>query len=88
MAGARLAARMVSDGSTDEPENGATDMNLYTADLMADERMRDRERDFEANQLAALARVPTRSASTRPACGSGSAERPAGSGSCAAAATT
>ena len=32
-------------------------MNLYTADLMADERMRDRERDFEASQLAALARV-------------------------------
>src|SRR4029077_21171425 len=40
-----------------EPVNGATDMNLYTADLMAEERMRDRERDFEANQLAALARV-------------------------------
>jgi len=32
-------------------------MNLYTADLMADERMRDRERNFEANRLAALARV-------------------------------
>jgi hypothetical protein len=32
-------------------------MNLYTADLMADERMRDRERDFEADQLVALARV-------------------------------
>ena len=32
-------------------------MNLYTADLMADERMRDRERDFEASRLAALARV-------------------------------
>jgi hypothetical protein len=32
-------------------------MNLYTADLMADERMRDRERDFEANRLAVLARV-------------------------------
>jgi hypothetical protein len=48
---------MVVDGSTDGPENGATHMNLYTADLMADERMRDRERDFEANRLAALARV-------------------------------
>lgn len=48
---------MDSDGSTDGPVNGATDMNLYTADLMADERMRDRERDFEANQLAALAQV-------------------------------
>jgi hypothetical protein len=32
-------------------------MNLYTADLMADERMRDRERDFEADRLVALARV-------------------------------
>ena len=32
-------------------------MDLYTADLMADERMRDRERDLEANQLVALARV-------------------------------
>ncbi|MFL5674686.1 MAG: hypothetical protein ACJ779_06750 [Chloroflexota bacterium] len=31
-------------------------MNLYTADLMVDERMRDRERDFQASQLAALAR--------------------------------
>ncbi|MFL5670748.1 MAG: hypothetical protein ACJ77C_01500 [Chloroflexota bacterium] len=45
------------DGSTDGPVNGSYDMNLYTADLMADERMRDRERDFEASQLAALARV-------------------------------
>ena len=57
MAGERRAMRMVVDGSTDGPENGATDMNLYTADLMAEERMRDRERDFEANRLAALARV-------------------------------
>jgi hypothetical protein len=48
---------MDPDGSTDGPVNGSNDMNLYTADLMADERMRDRERDFEASQLAALARV-------------------------------
>ena len=32
-------------------------MDLYTADLMADERMRDRERDFEASQLLGLARA-------------------------------
>jgi hypothetical protein len=56
MAGARPASRMDSDGSNTSRGNGATDMNLYTADLMAEERMRDRERDFEANQLAALAR--------------------------------
>ena len=31
-------------------------MNLYTADLMVDDRMRDRDREFEANRLAALAR--------------------------------
>ena len=33
-------------------------MNLYTADLMVRDRMEDRERDFEANRLAALARAP------------------------------
>ena len=48
---------MDPDGSTDGPVNGSHDMNLYTADLMADERMRDREREFEASQLAALTRV-------------------------------
>ena len=53
----RAFASFDRDGSTDGPVNGSHDMDLYTADLMADERMRDRERDFEASQLAALARV-------------------------------
>ncbi len=33
-------------------------MNLYIADLMVRDRMEDRERDFEANRLAALTRPP------------------------------
>ena len=33
-------------------------MNLYTADLMVSDRMHDRDRAFEANRLAALAREP------------------------------
>ena len=33
-------------------------MNLYTADLMVNDRMHDRDRAFEANRLAALAREP------------------------------
>lgn len=33
-------------------------MNLYTADLMVQERANDRERDFEAARLAALATPP------------------------------
>ena len=33
-------------------------MNLYTADLMIADRMHDRDRAFEANRLAALAREP------------------------------
>ena len=33
-------------------------MNLYTADLMINDRMLDRDRTFEANRLAALAREP------------------------------
>jgi hypothetical protein len=57
MARKRREMRMDPDGSTDGPVNGSHDMDLYTAHLMADERMRDRERDFEASQLAALARV-------------------------------
>ena len=38
-------------------------MNLSTADLILDERARDRDRTFEANRLAALARVPRTRAS-------------------------
>lgn len=33
-------------------------MNLYTADLMVQERAKDRERNFEAARLAALAKAP------------------------------
>ena len=33
-------------------------MNLYTADLMVEERAKDRQRDFEAAQLLALTRPP------------------------------
>jgi hypothetical protein len=33
-------------------------MNLYTVDLMARERMNDRERDVEAARRAALVRTP------------------------------
>ena len=51
-------ASVDSDSSTDERNHGATDMNLYTADLMVTDRMHDRDRAFEANRLAALARVP------------------------------
>ena len=51
-------ASVDSDSSTGERSNGATDMNLYTADLMVTDRMHDRDRTFEANRLAALAREP------------------------------
>ena len=51
-------ASVDSYSSTGERSNGATDMNLYTADLMVTDRMHDRDRTFEANRLAALAREP------------------------------
>ena len=71
---------MDSDSSNHELADGATDMNLYTADLMVTDRMHDRERDFEANRLAALAREPREPERTRRAGASGSGGRPAGSG--------
>ena len=58
MARDRSPATLDSDSSRDELTDGATDMNLYTADLMIHDRMEDQERRFEANRLAALARAP------------------------------
>ena len=70
MADGRLTASLGSDSSNGERSDGATDMNLYTAELMIADRMRDRDRSFEANRLAALAREP------RPAApGTGRRER-------------
>ena len=58
MASGCRPATVDSDSSRDERTDGATFMDLYTADLMVQERMDDRERDFEANRLADLARPP------------------------------
>ena len=58
MADRSLTASLGSDSSNNERSDGATDMNLYTADLMVIDRMHDRDRAFEARRLAAPAREP------------------------------
>ncbi len=58
MASGQLVRQSGSDGSNERANRRSTDMHLYTAHIMLEERAKDRQRDFEAAQLIAQTEPP------------------------------